>query len=103
DDPVNPLQRIVFPAAGYNFGTAGTVGVAWAEQQNRGLPGNSNGTLSYSATIASRTFLNLSVSRSLGGAAQTGGFLSIVYALDDKTFVSADVSSIRSEGSTQTT
>jgi len=102
DDTVNPLQRILFAGAGYNFGTAGTVGAAWASQSNRGLPTTSNGTISYSVTVAPRTFANFTLSRSLGGIAQTGGFLSIVYAIDDKTFVSADLTTTRSQGSTDT-
>lgn len=102
DDPANPLQRITFAGAGYNFGRAGTVGVAWADQRYRGLPDSSNGTVSYSTTVAPRTFLNLSVSRNVGGTAQTGAFLSLVYALDDKVSLGADVSTTRAAGSTET-
>ncbi|MFO1325708.1 MAG: fimbria/pilus outer membrane usher protein [Burkholderiales bacterium] len=102
DDSTNPLQRITFAGVGYNFGVAGTIGVAWADQQYRGLPNASNGTVSYATTVAPRTFLNFSVSRSLGGTAQTGAFLSLVYALDDKVSLGADVSTTRSGGSTQT-
>lgn len=102
DDQTNPLQRVTFAGFGYNFGVAGTVGVAWADQRYRGLPDSSNGTVSYSTTVAPRTFLNLSVSRTLGGAAQTGAFLSLVYALDDKVSLGADVSTTRAGGSTQT-
>jgi outer membrane usher protein len=102
DDPDNSLQRVTFAGAGYNFGAAGTVGVAWADQRYRGLPDSSNGTVSYSITLAPRTFLNLSASRTLGGVAQTGAFVSLVYALDDKTSVGADVSTTRTGGSNQT-
>jgi outer membrane usher protein len=102
DDTVNPLQRSVFVAAGYNFGAEGTVGAAWAEQQNRGLGGSSTGTLSYSVTLAPKAFLNLSASHTTGTSPQTGAFLSLVYALDGSTFAAADLTTTRQGGNTKT-
>jgi outer membrane usher protein len=102
DDPNYPLQRTVLASAGYNFGTSGTVGAAWADQQFRNQPGANTGTVSYSVTVSPRLFFNASLSRTQGVAAQTGLFASLVYSLDDKTFAGADVTSTHSSGSTST-
>jgi outer membrane usher protein len=102
DDALRPLQRLVFAGAGLNFGSRGTVGIAWADQQFRGFAGNSTTTLSYAVTLAPRWFLNASVSRTQGSVGQTAVFASLLYSFDGQTFAGADVASTRSGGSTST-
>ncbi len=102
DDGLAPLQYLAAANAGYNFGAAGTLGAAWVNQRNRGQVGTQTGTVSYSTTLTSRAFMNLSVSRTTGTAPQTGAFLSFVFPLDSQTSASADVTTIRSDGGTHT-
>ena len=102
DAEIAPLQRMAVANIGFNFGAAGTVGAGWVSQQLRGQTETQTGTVSYSTTLSSRAFLNLSVSRNTGTAPQTGAYLSVVFSLDGQTSASADVSSIRSVGGTHT-
>jgi outer membrane usher protein len=96
------LRRQLFASAGYNFGTHGTIGLAWASQQYQGLPNTGNATATYSTTIARNLFFSFSVSKGIGPGGQDGAFATLMVPLTALDAAFADVSSTRFEGRTTT-
>lgn len=103
DDPGRALQRMMLVGGGYNFGSAGSLGIAWAEQAYRSVPVTSTTTVSYSVSLAPRLFFNASAARSTGATSQTTVVASLMITLDGQTFAGADVTSSRANGATRTT
>jgi len=100
EESAGRLQRATTANMGYSFGRVGTFGIAWADQQYRGEPDTSALAATYSASLSSRAFLNVSVSHSRSVVAQTVAFVSVVVALDDKTSASVDLNTTsRDDGS----
>ena len=102
EDGAGRLQRSTVASTAYSFGPVGTVAIAWADQRYRSEPDTSMLAITYSASLTSRAFLNLSVSRSHGSVSQTAAFASLVVALDDRTSASFDVNATSRDAGTRT-
>jgi outer membrane usher protein len=98
DRPDFSLARQSYVSAGFNLGTAGSVGIAWAEQRIRSLPSMRTLGVSYSALLPGRAYLSASVSRSAGFTATTSAFITISVPLDSRTSVGTEVSTARTAG-----
>jgi outer membrane usher protein len=95
-DPLSlVLQRQSQASAGLNLGAMGSIGVAWAAQRYRDLPGLDTATLSYSATLPKRTFFTISVSRTYGTFPQTSAFATLTTPLDSGVSVTGEASSAK--------
>ncbi len=102
DNGSPPLERLALANVGYNLGAAGTVGIAWIDQQNRGQPAVTTTTASYSANLSTRLSLVMTVSRIHATTSQTTAYATLIFTLDDKTWAAADVQAARAGGSTHT-
>ena len=90
------LQRQSQVAAGVSLGTLGSAGVAWVAQRYRNFPNFDTATVSYSATVAQRAFLTISVSRSYGEFSQTSAYATLTVPLGSRTSVTGEASTARS-------
>ncbi|MDN3919700.1 fimbria/pilus outer membrane usher protein [Roseateles violae] len=91
------LARSTMAALGYNFGAAGSLGLAWAGQASHGEPAVQSATLSYSFNPVKWASLILSASRSWGASVPGSSFFaSLVLPLGEATTASVDASSSRS-------
>jgi outer membrane usher protein len=96
-DELSPvLQRQSYVSAGTNMGASGSLGLAWAAQRYRGLPGTDTVALTYSVTLPRGTFFNVSVSRAYSGSGSTSAFASLSVPLDSRTMAALDGSADRS-------
>ncbi len=97
-----PLMRLSLASVGYNFGSSGTIGVAWIDQQNRGQAAITTAAATYSTSLSARTSFVVSVARTHGTTAQTSAYATLVYSLDERTSLSGDVTATRTGGTTHT-
>ena len=95
-DPLSlVLQRQSQLSAGLNLGAMGSIGLAWAAQRYRDVPGLDTAALSYSATLPQRTFFTISVSRSYGAFPQTSAFATLTIPLDSGVSLTGEASSAK--------
>ena len=97
-------QSLIFaaPVAGGGWGQLrhkGSAGVAWVAQRYRNFPNFDTATVSYSATVAQRAFLTISVSRSYGEFSQTSAYATLTVPLGSSTSVTGEASTARSGSS----
>ena len=96
------LQRQLLASAGYNFGADGTLALAWATQQYRGMGNSGNAAVTYSTAVARNLFFSLSVSKGVGSGAQDGIFATLTLPLTALDTLSAEVNSTRLDGKSTT-
>ena len=90
------LQRQSQVSAGVGLNRFGSIGAAWVSQRYRDFPGLDTATVSYSTTVAQRTFLTISVSRSNGQFSQTSAFATLTIPLGGNTSATTEAYSARS-------
>jgi outer membrane usher protein len=98
DDHLPVLRRQSFASVGTNFGAAGSLGLAWAAQRYRLLPGLDTVALTYTATFARNAFVTASVQRTLSVIDQTSFFATLTFALDNRASTTAEASGTRGGG-----
>ncbi|MGA8147618.1 MAG: fimbria/pilus outer membrane usher protein [Gallionellaceae bacterium] len=95
---LEPIQLSSF-AASYASGSAGSVGIAYVIQQNRGQADARIATLSYSTSLGRIGSFNISAARSLVGDVNTTIFALLSIPLSPSTSVSFSQQSVRGSNS----